>query len=643
MAQTKFDKQVEDGLEQGVMVFGRFISGAPLDGEPRPPGSLPRWGAALLRVVLLAWAGWAAWMWWGIKDHDRVIRVSIVAAAVAVPIVVIAAIRGRGRRNHMRALVIPMSMALKDLLSEWDDHQRLRALNIPIDRSFVAVRLPDGWHDPGGFKDQMRELIQDRMGGQWAGEWNLKNHPFNVVFTPQKPKPKLEPPEKVDFFSDIVQKAIAACEPGQLVLGIDERQRPVIKEMTGETAMWALSVGSGGGKSSFLQMIITQLVRQRATVIGIDVKMASINCFEGVEGVHLYTDPGNIGDMRSAISWAAREVEARNYVKKGNPRKNFDRLTLILEEGNEFGDASKEWWNENKEKGDPASDPIWGDIASIMRMGRHVNVTIIGVFQDLREAAVGSRGLRNMFRMILMGNYNANQWKMIVNTTPVPESVDRAGRMMIIEGNRRVWIQVPYADPEDFRTHSMELRAQRGYSTEDLYGAPPARSPQRLPSLLQESRPLFTKDANSPDQQAIAAAEESDGERPAVSMVKDDPLVLEGDAASPAVAEEPEEDVELLPLAEISRRLAEEGIEVSAELMRQHKRRRNNFPGGRLVDGKELFALADLADYYRPDEDEEEEAGESGDPADPDQDEQDAEDGAVDDTEDDEEDEDRHG
>ncbi|MGP4001423.1 hypothetical protein [Streptomyces sp. 8N706] len=108
--------------------------------------------------------------------------------------------------------------------------------------------------------------------------------------------------------------------------------------------------------------------------------------------------------MRSAISWTAREVEARNYVKKQDPRKDFDRLTLILEEGNEFGDASKEWWNESKEKGDPASDPIWGDIASIMRMGRHVNVTIIGVFQDLREAAVGSRGLRNMFRLILMGN-----------------------------------------------------------------------------------------------------------------------------------------------------------------------------------------------------------------------------------------------
>ncbi|WP_159057322.1 hypothetical protein [Streptomyces scabiei] len=604
MAQTKFDKQLEDGLEQGAMVFGRFVSGAPLDGEPRPPGSLPRWGIALLRLVLLAWAGWAAWMWWWVKDHDRVIRVSIIAAAIAIPIVVVAAIRGRGRRQHMRALVIPMSMALKDLLSEWDDHQRLRALTIPIDRSFVAVRLPDGWHDPGGFKDQMRELIQDRMGGQWAGEWNLKNHPFNVVFTPQKPKPKLEPPETVDFFSDEVQKAIAACEPGQLVLGIDERQRPVIKEMTGETAMWALSVGSGGGKSSFLQMIITQLVRQRATVIGIDVKMASINCFEGVEGVHLYTDPGNIGDMRSAISWAAREVEARNYVKKGNPRKNFDRLTLILEEGNEFGDASKEWWNENKEKGEPASDPIWGDIASIMRMGRHVNVTIIGVFQDLREAAVGSRGLRNMFRMILMGNFNANQWKMIVNTTPVPESVDRAGRMMIIEGNRRVWIQVPYADPEDFRTHSMELRAKLGYSTEDLYGAPPARSPQRLPSLLQKSTPLFTKDAD-PDKQAISAGQGGgDGGRPSVDMVKDDPPALEGGAEQDG-AGEPGEEVELLPLAEISRRLAEEGIEVSAELMRQHKRRRKDFPTGHVVDGKELFALADLAEYYGPDEDEE--------------------------------------
>lgn len=448
-----------------------------------------------------------------------------------------------------------------------------------------------------------------------GGEWNLKAHPFNVVFTPQKPKPKLEPPETVDFFSDVVQKAIAACEPGQLVLGIDERQRPVIKEMTGETAMWALSVGSGGGKSSFLQMIITQLVRQRATVIGIDVKMASINCFEGVEGVHLYTDPGNIGDMRSAISWAAREVEARNYVKKGNPRKNFDRLTLILEEGNEFGDASKEWWNENKEKGEPASDPIWGDIASIMRMGRHVNVTIIGVFQDLREAAVGSRGLRNMFRMILMGNFNANQWKMIVNTTPVPESVDRAGRMMIIEGNRRVWIQVPYADPEDFRTHSMELRKQRGYSTEDLYGAPPARSPQRLPSLLQQSTPLFTKETPA---QAIAAGQDVGEESapPSVSMVKDPPAL---ETAAQDAAAEAGPEVELLPLAEISRRLANQGIEVSAELMRQHKRRRKNFPAGQLVDGKELFALDDLAQYYGP-EDEEPAGSDEDDAAEADQD-----------------------
>ncbi|WP_329020456.1 hypothetical protein [Streptomyces sp. NBC_01601] len=599
MAQTQFDRQLEEGMEQAAMVFGRFVSGAPMNGEPQPPGSVPRWGVALTRLLFLAWAGWAAWMWWWVKDHDRVIQGSLIVAGVAVPVAVVAALRGRGRRRHMRSLVIPMSMALKDLLPGWDDQERLRALTIPIDRSFVSIRLPDGWYDSGAFKDQMRALIQDRMGGLWSGEWNLKEHPFNVVFTPQKPKQKLEPPERVDFFGEEIQKAIAACEPGQIVMGIDERQQPVIKEMTGETAMWALSVGSGGGKSSFLQQVITQLVGQRATVIGIDVKMASINCFEGVEGIHLYTDPGNIGDMRAAISWAAREVEARNYVKKTDPKKDFDRLTLILEEGNEFGDASKEWWNENKEKGDPAGDPIWGDIASVMRMGRHVNVTIIGVFQDLREAAVGNRGLRNMFRMILMGNFNANQWKMIVNTTPVPESVDRAGRMMIIEGNRRVWIQVPYAEPDDFRTHSLELREKLGYSTDDLYGNPPARSPQRLPSLLQQSTPLFTKDLGA-DPGSVAAIGGGE-ERPVVSMVKDTHLEVEAGEPSTA-AEEPEEDTELLALAEISRRLAADGIEVSADLMRQHKRRRKDFPSGRQVGGKELFVLEDIARYYRPDE-----------------------------------------
>lgn len=608
MARTEMDRQIEEGVEQAAVVFGRFVSGAPMGEQPRAPGGMPRGVHALLRLAVLAWAGWAGWTWWGLDKHDRVIRVAIITMCAAVPLITVFAIRGRGRRRHVRSLVLPMALAMKDMIPAWDDNQRLRALTIPVDRSFVKIRLPDGWHGQDGHKDMLRELVQDRMGGRWAGEWNLKSYPFNVVFVPQKPQPKVEPPEKVSFFSDEVQQAIAKCQPGQIVLGIDERQKPVIKEMTGETAMWALSVGSGGGKSSFLQMVITQLVRQRATVIGIDVKMASIICFEGVDGVHLYTDPGNIGDMRAAISWAAREVEARNYLKKQDPKKNFDRLTLILEEGNEFGDASKAYWNDTKEKGDPASDPIWGDIASVMRMGRHVNVTIIGVFQDLREAAVGSRGLRNMFRLIMMGNYNANQWKMIVNTTPVPESIDQAGRMLIIEGNRRVWIQVPYADPDDFRAHCLHLREQFGYSSDDLYGTPPSPSPQRLPSLLQESKPLLTKQPTDPAPLDAASGNDGGGE---VTLLKGelvdpeqelDDEDLDGtlEEAGDEDDEEPEQP-ELLPLAEISRRLAEEEIDVSAELMRQHKRRRADFPAGTNVEGRELFTYEAIADYYRPD------------------------------------------
>ncbi|WP_432156088.1 hypothetical protein [Streptomyces sp. bgisy153] len=603
MARTEMDRQIEEGVEQAAVIIGRFVSGAPMGEQPRAPGGIPRGVHALLRLAVVAWAGWGAWMWWGLHEHQRVIRAAVITTCVAMPLAVVLAVRGRARRRHMRSLVLPMALAMKDMLPAWDDHQRLRALTIPLDRSFVKIRLPDGWHGQDGHKDMLRELVQDRMGGQWSGEWNLKSYPFSVVFTPQKPRPKLEPPETVDFFDEVVQQAIAQCKPGQLVLGIDERQKPLIKEMTGETAMWALSVGSGGGKSSFLQMVITQLVGQGATVVGVDVKMASIICFEGVPGVHLYTDPGNIGDMRSAIKWVAREVEARNYVKKKDPKKNFDRLTLILEEGNEFGDASKAYWNDTKEKGDPASDPIWGDIASVMRMGRHVNVTIIGVFQDLREAAVGSRGLRNMFRLILMGNYNANQWKMIVNTTPVPESVDRAGRMMVIEGNRRVWIQVPYADPDAFREHSLKLRKERGYSTADLYGTPPSASPQRLPSLLQESTPLLSKE---PDPALETADSQAAG--PGVpTLLKDEDTGLEehdldgdGDELADGEDEEEEPEAELLAMAEISRRLTEEGIEVSAELMRQHKRRRADFPAGELVDGRELFTYEAIADYYRP-------------------------------------------
>ncbi|GLF98288.1 hypothetical protein [Streptomyces yaizuensis] len=618
MARSEFDRQLEEGVETAAVFVGRFLSGAPLSDQPQTPGGMARWQHVLLRLVLLGWAGWAAWTWWWLENHERVIWWSAAVVGLLIPVMIVLHVRGGARRRHMRTLVVPLSLALKDAMPAWDDAQRLAAVTIPLNKSFVKIALPDGWHGQDGHKELVRELVHARLGGRWSGEWNLKRYPFYVLFQPQKDKVVHEVPERVDFFAPEVQEAIAQCRPGQLVLGLDDRAEALTKEMTGESAMWGLSVGSGGGKSSFLQMIITQLVAQRATVIGIDVKMASINCFSDVPGVHLYTDPGNIGDMRAAISWAAREVEARNYVKQQNPSKDFDRLTLILEEGNEFGDASKEWWNENKEKGDPASDPIWGDIASIMRMGRHVNVTIIGVFQDLRESAVGNRGLRNMFRLLMLGNFNANQWKMIVNTSPVPESVDKAGRMLVIEGNRRVWIQVPYAEPEAFRDHCLKLRAERGYSTADLYGSPPARSPQRLPSLLQVSRPLFAK------------------ETPAISVAGRGELALEhvsagqgrnagerftseegercserftgeadgaGAGSGPAPLEEKAsaagERPELLGLAEISRRFAERGIELNPNTLRTHKQRRKDFPVGVMHDdGKERFTMAAMASYY---------------------------------------------
>ncbi|MER0477033.1 hypothetical protein ABR737_01440 [Streptomyces sp. Edi2] len=650
MARTELDRQIEEGVETAATFVGRFLSGAPLTDQPRAPGGLPRWQHVVLRLVLLGWAGWAAWSWWRLGEHERVIWWSAAAAVVLGLVIGVLHVRGRARRRHMQTLVVPLSLALKEVMPAWDDAQRLAAVTIPLDRSFVKIALPDGWHGQDGHKEMLRELVHARLGGQWSGEWNLKRHPFYVLFQPQKKKVTYEIPDRVDFFAPEVQQAIGQCRPGQLILGLDERSEGLMKEMTGESAMWGLSVGSGGGKSSFLQMIITQLVAQRATVIGIDVKMASINCFEGVEGIHLYNDPGNIGDMRAAISWAAREVEARNYVKQQNPSKDFDRLTLILEEGNEFGDASKEWWNENKEKGDPASDPIWGDIASIMRMGRHVNVTIIGVFQDLRESAVGNRGLRNMFRLLMLGNFNANQWKMIVNTSPVPESVDKAGRMLVIEGNRRVWIQVPYAEPDAFRDHCIKLRAERGYSTEDLYGSPPVRSPQRLPSLLQVSRPLFTKQAPQDVQETADARPALEGDsagqdRNAQERFDERFTAAEearcsepssdaagaGDEAAPAVGggpaewEEastvPETSPELLTLAEISRRFADRGVQVNANTMRTHKLRRADFPVGAMQDdGKERFTMAAIAAYYNlgwgeePEEGSAQESSEEGPP-----------------------------
>lgn len=360
--------------------------------------------------------------------------------------------------RHRRRVVVPLAKALSRPL-ENDPDNILKRLVVPTRHTgpdaVVKVPVPDGWH---GDRQMVKSVVTARLGGDWVAEWRMHEAPFTAVFT-RAP----EPPQMVKWAE--IQGHIKASKPGEVVVGLDNHGRPVRGDFVREEPMWGLSIGSGGGKSVFLWCTVAQLVAQGARIVAIDPKFISLDPLMGVPGIEVYSDPRNVQQMWDAIHDFRLEMESRFDAWTKDRSLEFERLVLVLEEGNMFSDLSKDYWREVKTKKDPSQPPVWGDIAAILRMGRQANCNMIAVFQRMDDQATGGRGLRDSFGFRVLGRYTWQAWKMLVGTMPIPRSQKRRGRFIVVDGGEHTWIQAPYATAEEIREFCLEARAEQGMTS----------------------------------------------------------------------------------------------------------------------------------------------------------------------------------
>ncbi|MDX2683692.1 hypothetical protein [Streptomyces soliscabiei] len=445
-----------------------------------------------------------------------------------------------------RRVIKPLAKALARPL-ENDPVNILRDLVVPSrpDRpdSVVTVPVPDGWH---GDRKAVESIVAARLGGEWDAEWRLRQAPFTAVFT-RSP----EPPQMVKWAE--IQGAIADSKEGEIVVGLNSRGKPVRGDFVREEPMWGLSIGSGGGKSVFLWSTAAQLIGQGAEIVGIDPKYVSLDPLVGIPGVTIYNDPRNVGQMWKAIADFRRELEDRFDAWTRDRSLEFPRKVLIIEEGNMFSDISKDYWREVKQKGDPASPPVWGDIAAILRMGRQANMNVIAVFQRMDDAATGGRGLRDSFGFRMLGRYTWQGWRMLVGTNPIPRSQKRRGRFIVVDGGEHTWIQAPYATEEEIRAYCLAAREAQGWSVTET---------------------VTSREAGMCDQERSEDAGR-DVMAPALVLVK-------GDAQPPA------------PRYTLAAAAREGIVPLSADALRQAKRRPGFPPAGE--DGK--WSAEELREWF---------------------------------------------
>ena len=445
---------------------------------------------------------------------------------------------------HRRRVVRPLAKALARTL-ENDPANILRGLIVPgrTDRpeATVTVPVPDGWH---GDRKTVEAIIGARLGGSWDAEWRMRQAPFSAVFT-RTP----EPPGMVKW-ADVLHH-IEANKEGEIVVGLNSRGKPYRGDFVREEPMWGLSIGTGGGKSVFLQMVTCQLVAQGAEIVAIDPKFISLDPLVGIPGIAVFNDPRNVGEMWNAIGDFRREMESRYDAWVADRSITFKRKVLIIEEGNMFSAISKEHWREVKKKGDPVSPPVWGDIAAILRMGRQANMNVIAVFQRMDDAATGNQGLRDSFGFRVLGRYTWQAWRMLVGTNPIPRSQKRRGRYIVVDGGEHTWIQAPYISEEEVRAWCLARRAEQGY-------APPM--PTYAPDVPTVTSTVTSRPDSERDLERVASLGVTrDSATPHLTLVK-------GEDQDPA-AEVP------APRYSLAAAAREGIVPMTADALRQAKRR----------------------------------------------------------------------
>lgn len=363
--------------------------------------------------------------------------------------------RAHANFRHRRDVVRPFVTALAPAL-EAPRKATTRYVQIPRDFAAldqtVRIALPPAWRGGNDQKQVIHNLVDNRLGGDWAATWNQTKAPHQVVF-----RHKPAPPSLVRFTE--LRDEIENAGHGRVVIGVGAEDALQVINMDAETPHVAMSAGTGAGKSTFLTLFVAQLLHRGEVeqVHIIDCKLVSLAALETVPGVYVWTSVEEGWAVAAAIR---AEVQRRFRVLKADRSATFPRLLFVLEEQNEFMAQTNITWERIRGKDDPKKCPFISDIATCLFQGRQVNVNLIGVYQRMSVVATGGQGeMRDSFGYKVLSRFSHHAWDSLVGTRPRGVSSNHPGRGLIVTGGTSRAVQLSYEpDTENATEYALNGR-----------------------------------------------------------------------------------------------------------------------------------------------------------------------------------------
>ncbi|WP_129292335.1 pRL2-11 [Streptomyces lydicus] len=620
MAQTKFDKQVEETAESIAFGIGRFLSGRPMDGVKRTDATFWRSGTRVLpkvegrvsrssyragwkrltfRISALAAAGaggyQAGWVhqdatvataqeiW---ADPDPALaaleQTGIAAASTAAVGTAAYLMLTRKRRELMREWVIPLheALALPLRLPEQTDPRRYLHIprNFSEDDAVIRVDVP-------GRLDFSKDLVADIIATKLALEgvtfsWHLAGRETYVTV-----KKTRKPPAKAAFKDPKVREMVAAAKESAPIIGIGSAGRIVTVDLDAESPHILVNASTGGGKSVTLRCIACQMLHHGSLVFVLDTKRISHPWANGIDGVTYCRDIADIHDQLIALGMEGRRRTrvADELGIDADPKAIGPRLLILLEEVNATMKQLARYWERIRESGDPKVSPAVDALNEILYMGRQLRMHVLLVAQSATARALGGPEVREQFSTRILARYSVNAWRMLApEVHPAPKSTKHPGRAQVVSGGSARETQVLFfteAEARQWATTGKKAAATDQTGPVQLH-KPPSDS---LADAWSTTAPDLTPAPEQPASGELLAETWNPTPTPAPAA---DPGEPEADTTAPPAAPAPADDDQAVGL----RQAAEHhlpGITLAA--LRFARANDPAFPGSADKRGAELL------------------------------------------------------
>ncbi|OKK05329.1 pRL2-11 [Streptomyces sp. CB02488] len=517
MAQTKFDKQVEESAESVAFGIGRFLAGRPMDGERKTDATFWRTGTRVLPTVeckvsrssyragwqrltfrvsgLAATGGTGYWALWENQDSTfatardiwenpdpalATLETGGIAAASAAAVGGVAyGLATRKRREFMREWVTPLHEALAVPLgiSELTDPRRY--LHVPRDFSDddAQIRIDVPTHMRFN-EDLVADLIVKKLALENVSfTWRRAGKDTHVIV-----KKRQVPPKMLRLSDPGVREILAKMPESAPLIGLGSGKKKVSVDLDADSPHVLISAGTGGGKSTILRAICCQFIHNGALAFVLDFKRISHTWARGVPGVTYCRD---IGEIHDALVRLAQEGQRRlslaedlaDDVLEKEPWRVGPRIVILLEEVNATMAQLKRYWAKIRDPGDPKESPAVDALAEILFMGRQVRLHVLLVAQSATARAIGGPEMRENFSTRILVRYTLNAWRMLVpEVSPIPMASEHPGRVQVATRGRAQETQVLNLSNAEAREWAMSGAHAKG--TTDLalqkQAAPPA-------------------------------------------------------------------------------------------------------------------------------------------------------------------------